>query len=99
MGCFGAVWQTTLQQHVPEEALSRAAPGTGMGSFPSPPLGLIPPARCRDPIGIPTTLWISVAHLIALHVVVVLVSSVRDLRRLDEPESTQTLAAARRASR
>ena len=49
MGIFSAVWQTTLQQHVPEEALSRVSAWDWMGSFLFLPLGLIarrPRVRC-----------------------------------------------------
>ena len=41
IGFFGAVWQTTLQQHVPEEALSRVSAWDWMGSFAFMPLGFV----------------------------------------------------------
>ena len=64
MGFFGAVWQTTLQQHVPEEALSRVSAWDWMGSFAFLPLGLILAGPVSDAIGISTTLWISVGYLV-----------------------------------
>jgi MFS family permease len=88
MGFFGAVWQTTLQQHVPEEALSRVSAWDWMGSFAFLPLGLILAGPVSDAIGISTTLWISVGYLIVSTLVVLLVPSVRNLRRLDGPEPT-----------
>ena len=41
IGFFVAVWQTTLQQHVPEEALSRVSAWDWMGSFAFMPLGFV----------------------------------------------------------
>ena len=86
MGVFGAVWQTTLQQHVPEEALSRVSAWDWMGSSRSCRSGSFSPARCPSAIGISTTLWISVGYLVVSTLAVLLVPSVRNLRRLDEPE-------------
>jgi MFS family permease len=92
MGVFGAVWQTTLQQHVPEEALSRVSAWDWMGSFLFLPLGLILAGPVSHVIGISTTLWISVGFLVASTLAVLLVPSVRNLRRLDEPEREPELA-------
>ena len=86
MGFFGAVWQTTLQQHVPEEALSRVSAWDWMGSFAFFPLGFILAGPVSGAIGISTTLWISVGYLIVSTLAVLLVPSVRNLRRLDEPQ-------------
>jgi MFS family permease len=87
MGVFGAVWQTTLQQHVPEDAISRVSAWDWMGSFLFLPLGLIAAGPVSDLIGISTTLWISVAWAVASTLAVLLVPSVRNMRRLDEPET------------
>jgi len=94
MGLFGAVWQTTLQQHVREEALSRVSAWDWMGSFAFLPLGFILAGPVSRAIGISTTLWISVGYLIVSTLAVLLVPSVRNLRRLDaqEPEAEAVLA-------
>ena len=60
IGFFVAVWQTTLQQHVPEEALSRVSAWDWMGSFAFMPLGFVLAGPVSDQIGISTTLWIGV---------------------------------------
>jgi MFS family permease len=86
MGVFGAVWQTTLQQQVPEEALSRVSAWDWMGSFAFYPLGFILAGPVSGAIGISTTLRISVGYLIVSTLAVLLVPSVRNLRRLDEPQ-------------
>jgi MFS family permease len=89
MGLFMAVWQTTLQQHVPEEALSRVSAWDWMGSFLFLPLGLIAAGPVSDAIGISTTLWISVGWAVLSTLAVLAVPSVRHLRRLDLPEEQE----------
>jgi MFS family permease len=95
MGFFGAVWQTTLQQHVREDALSRVSAWDWMGSFAFLPLGFILAGPVSGAIGISTTLWISVGYLIVSTLAVLLVPSVRNLRRLDEPEREPEAVLAR----
>jgi predicted MFS family arabinose efflux permease len=95
MGLFGAVWQTTLQQHVREDALSRVSAWDWMGSFAFLPLGFILAGPVSRAIGISTTLWISVGYLIVSTLAVLLVPSVRNLRRLDEPEREAEAVLAR----
>jgi MFS family permease len=85
-GFFTAVWQTTLQQHVPEEALSRVSAWDWMGSSAFFPLGFVLAGPVSHEIGVSTTLWVSVCYLVASTFAVLLVPSVRNLRRLDEPE-------------
>ena len=94
MGFFGAVWQTTLQQHVREEALSRVSAWDWMGSFAFLPLGFILAGPVSHAIGISTTLWIAVGYLVVSTLAVLLVPSVRNLRRLEAPEpGPETLLA------
>lgn len=93
MGLFMAVWQTTLQQHVPEEALSRVSAWDWMGSFLFLPLGLIAAGPVADVIGVSTTLWISVAWAVLSTLAVLCVPSVRHLRRLDLPEEPEEVLA------
>ena len=86
MGMFGALWQTTLQQHVREEALSRVSAWDWMGSYAFLPLGLVLAGPVSAVIGISATLWISVAFIVLSTIAVLLVPDVRNLRRRDEPE-------------
>jgi MFS family permease len=95
LGFFGAVWQTTLQQHVPEEALSRVSAWDWMGSFLFLPLGFVLAGPVSESIGVSTTLWVGVAYLILSTLAVVLVPSVRNLRRLDRYESEPEEALAK----
>jgi MFS family permease len=93
MGVFGAVWMTTLQQHVREEALSRVSAWDWMGSFLFLPLGLVAAGPVSELIGISKTLWISVTWAVLSTLAVLLVPSVRNLRRLDEPEGPEDVLA------
>jgi predicted MFS family arabinose efflux permease len=93
MGVFGAVWMTTLQQHVREDALSRVSAWDWMGSFLFVPLGLVAAGPVSALIGISTTLWISVTWAVLSTLAVLLVPSVRNLRRLDEPEEPEEALA------
>jgi MFS family permease len=95
MGFFSAVWQTTLQQHVREEMLSRVSAWDWLGSLAFLPLGLILSGPVSELIGISTTLWCSVAFALVSTGVVLLVPGVRDLRRLEEPEPERVPAAFR----
>jgi MFS family permease len=93
MGFFAAVWQTTLQQHVREDALSRVSAWDWMGSFAFLPLGLVLAGPVSDAIGVSTTLWISVAWALLSTFVVLLVPEVRNLRRLEEELEPESLLA------
>ena len=87
IGFFIAVWQTTLQQHVPKESISRVSAWDWLGSFALVPLGFVLAGPVSDQIGISTTLWISTAWCALSTAIVVAVPSIRKLRRLDEPEA------------
>ena len=85
-GLFGALWQTTLQQHVPEDALTRQRLGLD-GHVPFLPLGLILVGPVSDAIGISTTSGSRAGYVVVSTLAVLMaVPSVRNLRRLDEAE-------------
>jgi MFS family permease len=86
MGMFSAIWQTTLQQNVREEALSRVSAWDWMGSYLFLPLGLVLAGPVSDVIGVTETLWISVAFIVVSTIAVLLVPDVRNMRRRDAPE-------------
>jgi hypothetical protein len=77
---------------VPEEALSRVSAWDWMGTFAFLPLGLILAGPVSEAIGISTTLWIAVGYLVVSTLAVLLVPSVRNLRRPDERESKPDIA-------
>ena len=94
IGFFVAVWQTTLQQHVPEEAfLARERLGS-MGSFAFMPLGFVLAGPVFDQIGISTTLWIGVVWCASTAVVAAL-PEIRNVRRIDAPRTAAVRADSR----
>ena len=93
IGYFSAVWTTTLQQHVPRERLSRVSAYDQIGSFAFLPLGYALAGPVAAAIGISTTLWIAAGWVVASTAAVIIVPSVRQLRRADEPGAAETLPA------
>ena len=62
---FGnAVWESTLQRHIPPEALSRVSAYDWFGSLAFRPLGLAIWGPVAAAIGIATSLWLAFALLI-----------------------------------
>ena len=94
MGFFAAVWQTTLQQQVPEESLSRVSAWDWMGSFAFLPLGLILAGPVSAAIGIETTLLAAAVWCVVSTLVVLAVPGVREIRRKDATAETPVAVAA-----
>jgi hypothetical protein len=80
----GTIWTTTLQEHVPRDAISRVSAYDWLGSLVFLPAGLALAGPLAAWIGIDTTLWFAAALLLAANVAILSVPSVRALRR---PES------------
>ncbi|HKU58088.1 MAG TPA: MFS transporter [Gaiellaceae bacterium] len=83
---FNTLWETTLQQHVPAAALSRVSAYDWFGSLLCQPLGLALAGVVAAGIGFSETLWIAVAIDLAAVAAMLASSSVRNLKRLGEPE-------------
>jgi MFS family permease len=83
MGFFMAVWQTTLQQHIPPDKLSRVSAYDWMGSLAFFPIGLALTGPVASVIGIRATLLVSAGWVVASTIIVLLVPGVRALRRTD----------------
>ncbi len=83
---FNTLWETTLQQHVPAAALSRVSAYDWFGSLLCQPLGLALAGVVAAGIGFSETLWITVAIDLAAVAAMLASSSVRNLKRLGEPE-------------
>jgi MFS family permease len=81
------LWQTTLQELIPREALSRVISYDWLGSLVLMPLGFAVAGPVSKAIGIDTTLWLSAALLLVSSAAIALVPSVRAITRDDtEPE-------------
>jgi MFS family permease len=63
-----------------------------MGSFAFFPLGFVLAGPISNVIGISRTLWISVGWAVASTLAMLLVPSVRNLRRLGEPDREAVLS-------
>ncbi|MGB2952844.1 MAG: MFS transporter, partial [Gaiellaceae bacterium] len=83
MGLFGALWETTLQQHVAPEKLSRVSSYDWFGSIAFMPLGFAVAGPVAGAIGVSTTFWVSTAWVVLSTAAVLFVRDVRELRRLE----------------
>jgi MFS family permease len=86
-------WDTMLQQHIPPEALSRVSSYDWMGSLIFQPIAFAAVGPLSEQIGIEWTLLLAAAIGVTVNAGVLLVPSVRRLRRLDE-EPGRSLASA-----
>ncbi len=76
---FNALWETSLQRHVPAAALSRVSAYDWFGSLACQPIGLILAGPAAAALGTSTTLWIAAVSLIGTAGLCVATPSVRRL--------------------
>jgi MFS family permease len=80
---FSVMWDTALQQHVPEQALSRVSSYDALGSIVFIPLGQVAAGPTAEAIGIDETLYLA-AGIVTLAVVAMAATpDIRRLRRID----------------
>jgi MFS family permease len=82
---YGVFWDTTLQQHIPDEMLSRVSSYDVLGSFALIPLGVAVMGPISGAIGVADTLIGAAVVVVLATVAVISVADVRNLRRLDAP--------------
>ena len=82
---FGVYWDTALQQHVPQEALSRVSSYDALGSFVAIPIGLSIVGPVSAAIGVSTALWVAFGIFMAAQAGALLSRDVRTLPRRDDP--------------
>jgi len=75
-----ALWSTVFQREVPEHARSRVSAYDALGSFVLMPLGAAVAGPVAVAIGIATTLWVSVAVMVACIAAIAALPSVRAIR-------------------
>ena len=83
-----AIWDTVVQQHVPRDAISRVSSVDWAISLVLMPVGFALAGPLAEAIGVDATLALAAAFGIVPHLAILLVPSVRTLRRL-EPESVR----------
>jgi MFS family permease len=86
---YGVFWDTTLQQHIPDEKLSRVSSYDVLGSFALIPVGVAVMGPISSAIGVADTLIGAALVVVAATIAVVCVADVRNLRRLDSPATRQ----------
>jgi len=84
---YGVFWDTTLQEHIPDEKLSRVSSYDVLGSFALIPVGVAVMGPISDAIGVADTLMGAALIVVLATIAVISVSDVRNLRRLDVPLS------------
>lgn len=80
---YGVFWDTTLQQHIPEEKLSRVSSYDVLGSFALIPVGVAVMGPISGAIGVADTLIGAALVVVVATLAVVCVRDVRNLRRID----------------
>jgi predicted MFS family arabinose efflux permease len=81
---FGVYWDTALQQHVPQEALSRVSSYDALGSFVAIPIGLSIVGPVSAALGVSATLWVGLGIFLTAQGGALLSREVRTLRRRDD---------------
>jgi hypothetical protein len=78
---FGVLWDTAMQQQIPQEKLSRVSSYDALGSFVLIPAGLAVAGPVADVVGVEATLFGAAALIVVATAPVLLVREVRELRR------------------
>jgi predicted MFS family arabinose efflux permease len=76
---FNALWETSLQRHVPSAALSRVSAYDWFGSLAFQPLGFVLAGPAAAALGTSTTLWIATAGTLGVAGLCVATPSIRQL--------------------
>ena len=82
---YGVFWDTTLQEHIPDEKLSRVSSYDVLGSFALIPVGVAVMGPISHAIGVADTLMGAALVVVVATAAVISVADVRNLRRIDTP--------------
>ena len=82
---YGVFWDTTLQQHIPDEKLSRVSSYDVLGSFALIPIGVAVMGPISGAIGVADTLIGAALVVVLATLAVISVADVRNLRRIEPP--------------
>ena len=88
------LWETMIQQHIPREALSRVSSYDWMFSLVFQPIAFAAVGPVSQRIGITQTLVVVAAVGVVVNAGVLLVPSVRNLRRLEEATANEAVQAS-----
>jgi MFS family permease len=87
---FSVLWDTSLQQHVPQQALSRVSSYDALGSFVFIPLGQIAAGPTADLVGRDRALYLAAA-IVTVSILAMLATT--DIRRLQAGAPAKTIAS------
>jgi MFS family permease len=76
---FNALWETTLQRHIPAAALSRVSAYDWFGSLAFAPLGMVLAGPLAAAIGTSAALWVAAAVVLSESLVALSIPSIRRL--------------------
>ena len=91
---FSVLWDTTMQQEIPRDRLSRVYSYDALGSFVAIPIGLSIAGPIGDAFGAEATLLAAAAVIVVSTALVLLVADVRTLRRRDGDAQTELVPAS-----
>jgi MFS family permease len=83
------LWETVLQQRIPQAALSRVSSYDWMVSLAFQPVAFVIIGPLADTIGNVPTLLLSAALGLAANVAALMVPSIRNMRRLDRDDAVE----------
>jgi MFS family permease len=92
-GFAGAVWETTIQERVPSEALSRVASYNWLGALALRPVGFVIAGPIAAAVGLSASLLGAAAIVAGSALVALSVGQIRSLARLTYPERHKTTAS------
>jgi MFS family permease len=91
---FAVMWDTTMQQEIPQDRLSRVYSYDALGSFVFIPIGAAAAGPIASLIGLRATLWGCAALVVACGAWMLAVGDVRTLRRRSYTEAEAPAATA-----
>ncbi len=89
-----ALWESTLQRHVPAAALSRVSSYDWFGSMAFAPVGLILWGPVAAAIGLRAALWSACALLVLSHLAMLAVADIRRVGGVPAPTRQEPSPAA-----
>jgi predicted MFS family arabinose efflux permease len=93
-----AFWDTMLQQHIPQEALSRVSSYDWMVSLVFQPIAFAAVGPLSEAIGVDQTLLLAASIGIAVNLLILTVPSVRGLERREGPSTAASPGVASAAA-
>lgn len=95
---FNTLFETTLQERIPPEALSRVSAYDWIASLAFLPLGFVVAGPAADAFGTSAALWAAAVWMLVSTVAVLSLRSVRSVRRLDAARADEPSLAATASS-